>query len=74
MHEYSWYFTDAPARWSAACACGLAVEVVMSAPGRSRWHWTQDGEIPPADVMLAGISSVTRARGELLAARAPGQN
>ena len=74
MHEHSWYFTDSPGRWTATCGCGLAVLVTSAAPGQQRWRWTQEGEIPPTDVMLAGVSSVTQARRELLATRAPGKN
>lgn len=67
MHEHSWSFTEAPARWSVSCACGLAVEVAHGRPAAV-------DAILPTDVMLAGIGSVTRARGELLAARRPGRN
>jgi hypothetical protein len=74
MHEHSWYFADRPGRWTASCACGLAVEVTSVAPGQSTWRWTQDGELPPSGVMLAGVGSVTRARHELQATRAPGRN
>ena len=80
MHEHSWYFTDAPGRWTASCACGLAVEVTTKGPGQSTWEWNGrpsgvgDGDVPPADVMLDGIRSVTQARRELLATRAPGRN
>ncbi len=74
MHEHSWYFTLAPGRWTASCGCGLAVTVVESAPGRSTWAWTLHGEVPPADLMLDGISSVTRARRELLAGMASEAN
>lgn len=74
MHDHSWYFTDAPGRWTASCACGLAVEVATPAPGRSTWHWTLDGRVPPSDATLAGIGSVTRARRQFLAARAPSRN
>ncbi len=70
MHEHSWYFTLAPGRWSAACACGLTVTVEEPAPGKSMWEWTLHGAVPPADLMLAGVGSVTRARRELLAGRA----
>ncbi len=73
MHKHSWYFfTLAPGRWTAACACGLAVTVEESAPGKSTWAWTLHGDVPPADVMLAGISSVQRVRRELLAGMADG--
>ena len=71
MHDHSWYFTDAPGRWTASCSCGLAVEVIMQAPGQSTWRWTLAGQIPPTAVMLAGIGSVGGARRELVAARAP---
>ena len=74
MHEHSWYFILAPARWTASCACSLAVLVTSTAPGQQRWHWALDGATPPSDVMLSGIASVTQARGELLATRAPGRN
>lgn len=74
MHAHSWYFTLAPGRWSASCACGLAVVVEEPMPGRSTWAWTLHGDVPPADVMLAGISSVQRARRELLAGMAAGRN
>ncbi|HEY8744133.1 MAG TPA: hypothetical protein VIU62_13595 [Chloroflexota bacterium] len=74
MHEHSWYFTFAPARWTATCPCGLAVTVEERAPGKQSWEWTLNGAPPPAAVMLDGLASVTRARGELLATRAPGWN
>ena len=74
MHEHSWYFTMQPARWTASCACGLAVEVKTPAPGQSLWEWTQDGRMPRSDVMLDGIGSVIGARRELLASRMPGRN
>ncbi len=74
MHEHSWYLTLAPARWTATCACGLAVTVEEPEPGRVTWEWTLRGAIPPADVMLEGVGSVTRARRELLAGIAVGRN
>ncbi|HEY8746020.1 MAG TPA: hypothetical protein VIU62_23265 [Chloroflexota bacterium] len=74
MHEHSWYFTMQPARWTASCACGLVVAVTTKGPGQSTWEWALDGDVPPADVMLDGIGSVTRARRELLASRTPGRN
>lgn len=67
MHEHSWYFTFAPARWTASCACGLAVTVEEPEPGKSTWAWTLHGGVPPVDVMLDAIGSVTRVRRELLA-------
>jgi len=72
MHDHSWYFTLAPARWTASCACGLAVTVEEPAPGRQVWAWTLHGDVPPADLMLVGVGSVTRARRELLGTR-PGR-
>ena len=74
MHEHSWYFADAPGRWSATCACGLAVTVTSAAPGQSWWAWTLEGRKPPANMMLDGLASVNRARRVLLATRAPGRN
>jgi hypothetical protein len=74
MHDHAWHFTDAPGRWAASCACGLAVEVTMPAPGRSTWEWTLHGEIPPADAMLEGLRSVLVARREERAAGQPGPN
>jgi hypothetical protein len=74
LHEHSWYFTDAPARWTASCGCGLAVEVTTKALGESTWEWTLDGDAPPADVMLDAIGSMTRVRRELLATWQPGRN
>ena len=71
MHEHSWYFTLQPARWTATCGCDLAVTFETPMPGRSTWAWRLDVETPPADVMLVGIGSVTRARPALLAARLP---
>jgi hypothetical protein len=47
MHEHSWYFVFAPARWEASCACGLAVAVEEVAPGRATWEWTLHGGLPP---------------------------
>jgi hypothetical protein len=67
MHEHTWYLTLGPGRWTAACACGLAVAVEEPAPGRSRWAWTRHGETPPAAVLLEAIESVTSARRALLA-------
>jgi hypothetical protein len=64
----------APARWSASCACGLAVVVVESAPGRSSWERTLRGEVPPPDLMLEGVGSVTCARREQLTTRPVADN
>ncbi|HEY8744179.1 MAG TPA: hypothetical protein VIU62_13825 [Chloroflexota bacterium] len=66
MHDHSWYFTFAPGRWTAFCACGLAVAVEEPAPGKQSWEWTLHGTSPAADVMLGAIGSVTRARSALL--------
>ncbi len=67
MHEHSWYFTLAPARWTATCGCGLAVTVEEHDVGRQRWEWRLHGEVPPAALLLEGIGSVQQARRELLA-------
>lgn len=75
MHEHSWYFVFAPARWGASCACGLSVEVELSVPGHPMWRWEFGGEAPPPAARMVGAAdSVTRARRELLAARALGRN
>lgn len=74
MHEHSCYFTDAPGRWVATCACGLAVEMTAPSPDRSTWRWTLHGELPPVGMMLGGIGSVIRARREMLVGLTPGGN
>ncbi len=74
MHEHSWYFTLAPGRWSASCACGLAVTVEEHDAGWQRWEWRLHGEVPPPALVLAGIGSVQQARRELLASRASAAN
>ncbi len=74
MHEHSWYFTLAPARWSASCACGVAVNVDIPVPGRSLWRWTLHGHVAPVKRMLDGIGSVQQARRQLLAGMAAGRN
>ena len=74
-HVHAWYFTLAPGRWSATCACGLAVEVEEPDVGSSTWFWTlQSGQIPGVDVLLAGIGSVIQSRQVLLLAKAPMKN
>ena len=74
MHEHSWYFTQRPGRWTAACACGLAGTVDEPAPGRSTWEWTLHSETPPAELMLNAIGSVQQARRALLVSSLPGPN
>jgi len=56
------------------CGCGLAVTVEELDVGRSTRIWTFHGTIPPSEVLLAGVGSVTRARQELLAGMAMGGN
>lgn len=73
-HEHRWSFTLGPNRWTATCHCGLGVTVEERAPGRSVWQWTLRGETLPADVMLDGVGSVTRARRQLPASLFPSTN
>jgi len=73
-HAHRWSFTFAPGRWTAMCGCGLAVTVAELDAGRSTWSWTRHGTIPPSEVLLAGVGSVTQARQELLAGMAMGGN
>jgi hypothetical protein len=74
MHEHSWYFTFAPARWTASCGCGLALVVEEREAGGQSWTWTLHGGMPPASMMVAAVGSVTRARRALLAAPGPAGN
>ncbi len=68
-HAHTWAFTFTAAGWSAACACGLAVAVEEQPAGRTLWEWNLHGAPPPAELMLAGVGSVTRAHRDVLAAR-----
>jgi hypothetical protein len=74
MHEHSWYFTLAPGRWTATCACGLAVVVQEPRPGCYSWDWQLDGAPAPGTVMVAAVASLLEARHTLLTTLLPGRN
>jgi hypothetical protein len=61
-HVHQWRFVDAPGRWTATCACGLAVTVEAAEPGRGIWTWRLGGGPPSAEALLESVTSVVKAR------------